>query len=267
MRILLNHQLYRWVVGSKRFLLVFLIFIGVALFSSCSTNRHMVPHEVEKSAYEWYNEGLQYYIDHDYKKAEHCLLMVNEQHPGSVYSKLANLALGDVYFAKGDYILARDYYSRFIKLYPDSKESVYAQYMIALSYYRSRNGYKLDQTPVKKAIEAFVELLKGHPNNPYKEKIYFYLEKCAVELYRHELFVARFYYDLGEFKAADITLNYMEKHFKDVKFNDGMLYLLSAVDHYLKHEKLAKMYFEELEKRYPGSKYIGKLKVLLETRP
>ncbi len=237
-----------------------IVAMGVAvILAGCSSNKKIVPTEEEKSAYTWYNEGIQAYIDHDYKKAQHDLEMVNEQHPGSIYAKKALLALGDVYFAKGEYLLARDYYNRFIKIYPNSKEVIYAKYKIALSYYKSRNGYKLDVTPARKAIEKFVELIKEYPSNPYRDKIYTYLTNCAVEIYKHELFVARFYKQLDYLKAAKNRLDYMYKHFKDVNFNADMLYMLGSVYWHLGKKRKAMAFFRELKKRYPESKYIEKI--------
>ncbi len=239
---------------------LFVILAGsVLILSSCSSNKKIVPTEQEKSAYEWYNEGIQQYIDHDYEDAEHSLDMVNEQHPGSVYAKRAMLALGDVYFAKGEYILARDYYKRFVKLYPTDKNIVYAKYKIALSYYKSRNGYKLDETPARLALEKFLELLRQYPNNPYTEKIYTYITNCAVEIYKHELFVAKFYADLDHFKAAKNRLDYMYKHFKNVKFNDEMLYLLGRVYWHLGKKNEAKEFFAQLKKLYPDSEYVKEI--------
>ncbi len=244
-----------------------LVWIGmitlVFLVSGCASHKKIIPHEVEKPAFEWYNEGIQDYIYHDYNEAEHALTMINAQHPGSIYAKRATLILGDVYFAKGDYMLARDYYKRFIKLYPKSKNVVYAKYKIALSWYKSRNGYKLDATPDREAIKAFLELLKEYPNNPYKDKIYYFLTQCVEELYRHELFVAKFYANLDDFKAAENRLEYMYKHFKNVNFNDEMLFLMGKVYLALGKKKEALEFFRELKEKYPESKYIKEIKKLL----
>jgi len=235
---------------------IVLVLCAMSLLVSCSSNKKIIPKEEEKPAYDWYNEGIQEYINHDYKDAEHSLDMVNEQHPGSIYAKRSILALGDVYFAKGEYILARTYYEKFVKLYPTDKNVVYAKYKIALSYYKARNGYKLDATPVKLAIDKFLELVKQYPNNPYQEKAYYYITESAKELYMHELFVSKFYEKLGHMKAAKNRLEYMYEHFKDVDFNDDMLFLLGKVYFYLGKKKEAEGYFNELRKRFPKSKFI-----------
>ncbi len=245
-----------------------LVWIGGIVFafllSGCASHKKIIPHEVEKPAFEWYNEGIQDYIYHDYNKAEHALTMINAQHPGSIYAKRATLILGDVYFAKGDYILARDYYKRFIKLYPKSKNVIYAKYKIALSWYKSRNGYKLDATPDREAIKAFLELLKEYPNNPYKDKIYYFLTQSVEELYRHELFVAKFYANLDDFKAAENRLEYMYKHFKNVNFNDEMLFLMGKVYWALGKKKEALEFFRELKEKHPNSKYTKEIKEIVK---
>ncbi len=234
------------------------VFSGL-LLSGCSSHKKIVPTEEEKTAYEWYNEGIQEYVNHDYDEAKHSLEMVNEQHPGSVYSKRAYLALGDVYFAKGEYILARDYYSKFIKLYPTDSDVMYAKYMIAMSYYKSRNGYKLDATPAKQAIKHFLNFLHEYPNSPYTQKIYTYLSISAQEVYKHELFVAKFYENLDHFKAAKNRLDYMYRHFRDVNFNDEMLFMMGSVYLKLGKKKEAEEFFKELKNRYPHSEYTKKI--------
>ncbi len=242
----------------NRFLII--LSVGfVLLLNGCSSHKKIVPKEEEKTAYEWYNEGVQEYINHDYEQARHSLWMVNEQHPGSVYSKRAMLILGDVYFSKGEYILARDYYKKFIKLYPSSKDVVYARYKIALSYYKARNGYKLDPTPAKLAIEHFLRFLKEYPDNPYTEKIYTFITESAIEIYKHELFVAEFYNKLHYVNAAKDRLEYMYKHFKDVNFNDKMLFLLGSVYYRLNKKQQAEEFFKQLKERYPKSEYIKEI--------
>ncbi|MGC9167716.1 MAG: outer membrane protein assembly factor BamD [Desulfurella sp.] len=228
----------------------------VFFISSCSTSKELVKTEPEKSAYEWYNEGVQYYINHNYKEAEHSLSMINQQHPGSIYGKKASLILGDVYYSEGDYLLAIDEYKKFIELYPNTKDAMFAQYKIAMSYYKMMNGYKLDQTPTKNAIENFLILLDKYPNNPYKDQVYDHLTECVKQLYMHQLYITKFYYDLGKYRAAEIELNYMAKHFSNLNFNDEMLYLLASVYDHLGKKQQALSFFDELKKKYPNSKYV-----------
>jgi len=233
---------------------------------SCSTKSELITSEATKSAYEWYNEGVQYYINHNYKEAEHSLSMINQQHPGSIYAKKAHLILGDVYFSEGDYLLAIDEYKKFIKLYPKTNDAMYAQYKIGLSYYKMMNGYKLDQTPTKNAIENFIQLLDEYPDNPYKDQVYNYLTECAKQLYMHQLFISKFYYDLGKYRAAQIELDYMSKHFSNLNFNDEMLYLLASTYYHLGKKQQAMDFFNELKTKYPNSKYIALFSKELEKK-
>ncbi len=238
----------------------------VFVISSCSTKNELVKTEPTKSAYEWYNEGVQYYINHNYKEAEHSLSMVNQQHPGSIYSKKSYLVLGNVYYGEEDYLLAIDEYKKFIKLYPNTNDAMFAQYKIAMSYYKMMNGYKLDQTPTKNAIENFLTLLDEYPNNPYKDEVYDHLSDCAKQLYMHQLFITKFYYDLGKYRSAQIELDYMAKHFSDLNFNDEMLYLLASTYYHLGKKQEAMAFFNELKKKFPNSKYIALFNKELEKK-
>lgn len=249
----------------KKIVFVYIVlFLNALLLSSCSAPKELVKTEPEKSAYEWYNDGVQYYINHNYKEAEHNLSMVNQQHPGSIYSKKAHLVLGDVYFSEKDYLLAIDEYKKFISLYPNTNDAMFAQYKIALSYYNMRNGYRLDQTPTKNAIENFLNLLDKYPKNSYINQVYNDLSSCVKELYRHQLFITNFYYNLGKYRASQIELDYMSKHFSDLSFNDEMLYLLAATYYHLGRKAQAMSFYNELVKKYPNSDYIDKFNKILK---
>ncbi len=238
-----------------------LLFFFITIFLvACAVNEKIIPEEPEKSAFEWYSSGIQAYINHDYEKAEHDLRMVREQHPGSVYAKKAYLRLGDVYFAKGEHILAREAYGRFIKYYPNSPDAVYAQYRIALSFWRCRNSYDRDQTPVIKALKAFVRLKKEHPLSAFAHQADTYIMQCVDEIYRHELFVSRFYFRLHNYNAALNRLTFMSHHFSDLNFTDEMLYLLAMSCYYLGRQDDAQLFFNELKKKYPQSRFVEEIR-------
>ncbi len=241
-----------------------MIFFVLFLLAGCATNQKIMPEEPEKSAFEWYNSGIQAYINHDYEKAEHDLRMVGEQHPGSAYAKKAYLKLGDVYFVKDNYILARKAYERFIKYYPHSSDAVYAQYRIATSFWRCRNSYDRDQTPTIKALEAFIALKKDYPSSPFAHQADTYIMQCVDEIYKHELFVSRFYFRLKDYRAALNRLTFMSNHFSDLNFTDDMLYLLTMSCYYLKKQEEAQRFLTELKKRYPNSKFIEEIKDKIE---
>jgi outer membrane protein assembly factor BamD len=239
------------------------LFLSLFLVA-CAANKKLIPEEPEKGAFEWYNSGIQSYINHDYVVAEHDLRMVREQHPNSIYAKKAYLKLGDVYFAKDEHILAREAYRRFIKYYPRSPDAVYAQYKIATSFWRCRNSYDKDQTPVIEALKAFVNLKKDHPSSSFACQADTYIMQCVDEIYRHELFVSKFYFRLHDYNAALNRLVFMSHHFSDLNFTDEMLYLLTMSYYYLNKREDAQLFFNELKRKYPQSRFVEKIKDKIE---
>src|SRR4030066_404246 len=91
----------------------------------------------------------------DAEKARLYFRQVIDSFPKSFYAQRAKLAIADSYFEKGDessMILAASEYREFIQLYPYSPSASYAQYRIAMTFFRKALKPGRDQTKTNQAF-------------------------------------------------------------------------------------------------------------------
>jgi len=114
----------------------------------------------------------------------------------SEYGPAARLALGDSYFNEGgtaNFILAIGAYRDFLTLYPSHPKSDYAQFRVAESHFRQKNGPDRDQSETDKALTEFQRLLDLYPQSPVVEEARKRIVECRQSLARAE-FLAGFFY-------------------------------------------------------------------------
>jgi outer membrane protein assembly factor BamD len=119
-----------------------------------------------------------------------------EGFPQSQYGPAARLALGDSYFKEGgtgNYILAVSAYREFLTLFPSHPRSDYAQFQVAESFYRQKNGADRDQTATEDALEEYKKLLDLYPNSPKAEEARGRIREMRQSLAKAEFMAGYFY--------------------------------------------------------------------------
>lgn len=128
--------------------------------------------------------------------------------PNSEYGPAARLALGDSYFNDGgaaNYILAIGAYRDFLTLFPSHPKSDYAQFQVAESHFRQKNGPDRDQTETEKALDEFQRLLELYPQSGYIESARSRVVDCRQSLARAEFLAGYFYQKTRQAYRASIA--------------------------------------------------------------
>jgi len=198
----------------KRFYVFFVIVIGLLCFSCGKPKRSKrpVPSEafIYKQAERDYRKG---YWDEAYQKFKR----IRDLYPGSPQSVVALLRMADIEFLQGNYEKSLVLYEEFQKFYPTNPASVYALFQIGNCYYRLHLSYDRDQTFTKKAILSYKRLIEEYPDNPYKMVIKKRISKLTELLAKHELYVAKFYFKMGYYRAAYHRLIYLLSNYPFTK--------------------------------------------------
>src|SRR5512134_3956780 len=151
--------------------------------------------------------------------------------PQSEFGPAARIALGDSYFAEGgagNYILAISAYRDFLTLYPSHPRSDYAQYRVAESYFRQRNGADRDQTNTQHALEEYERLLELYPGSSNIEATRNRVRECRQILARAEHLVGYFYQRTRQaWRAAVNRYEAVLKDFPDYAALDEVLFRLA----------------------------------------
>jgi len=149
--------------------------------------------DVEKPAHELAQNGIDAYKEKDYKDAIKYFEKLRDWYPFSKYAKLAELKIADAHYHLGEYEEAIFAYQEFEELHPRNEAIPYVIYQIGLCYYEELDTVDRDQTPAKKAIEAFNRLIKSYPDDPYANKAKELYRLCLKSLAEHDLYIGLFY--------------------------------------------------------------------------
>ena len=161
------------------FLLFILLFAGRQNF--------VISEEVQnKTAHQYYLDGLYYYADRSYNtSAEKAIVLeAYTNYLDKEYAKIEGIC--EIYY----------------KLYPDGKYSDYITYLHGMSYYALVGNELISSDNIEDSMEIFEKLLEKYPEskfvNPAKKKIEYLLKLKQL----HDLTIADFFYNTEDYIAA-----------------------------------------------------------------
>jgi outer membrane protein assembly factor BamD len=191
--------------------------LGLSLLtlSGCASDEDK-PVTYSLTAKQNYEKGLAELKDENYIEAQKYFQFVKQKYPFSKYAVMAELALADTQFAKGNYTEAIDSYKSFARLHPthEKVEDGYVAFRIGESYYKDMPddvwilppSYEKDQSAVLDAQRELNDFLKKFPDSPYAKQAQNLRKEVLKRLVDHEVYVARFYLKGDHPKAAAMRI-------------------------------------------------------------
>lgn len=161
--------------------------------------------------------GLDKFYKHKYDDALEAFQQVKERYPFSKYATMAELRVADAQYYKKEYPEAVAAYEDFSRLHPRHPDIPRVLYQIGMCHYKQRLGIDRDQTHATEALQAFERVVKTYPKSEYAKKARSKIGRCKDLLGRHEYYVARFYYRIGEYRASMLRLQTLKTYYLDVK--------------------------------------------------
>jgi outer membrane protein assembly factor BamD len=175
--------------------ILFLLFFII----SCATTEKAPPAFDPQASL---NKATEKMNDGYYEEAREILQKVVEKDASQQYALLAKLKIADSYFDDEQYEEAATEYENFLKVHEQHKFSSYAQYHLAMSYFKRIKTPDVSFSTAKKALEEFEKLQRKYPRNPYMEVTESRIQSCKRVLAEHEFYVGEFYFNKGSFEAA-----------------------------------------------------------------
>jgi outer membrane protein assembly factor BamD len=220
-----------------------------------------------------YEKGMRELKDENYAEAIKYFSYVKSKFPFSRYATLAELRVGDTFFAQEKYLEAIDAYKLFAKFHPTHEEVLngYVLYRICKGYVEQipsdwflvPPSYEKDQAATRDAMRELVNFIKSYPTSPYLEKGKELYRKCLRKLADHELYVARFYLDRDKPKAAILRLETLLHRYPDAGVDPEVMLLLGQTYLKLEQKEKARETFAGLVQKYPNDAYAAKAKLYL----
>ncbi len=234
--------------------------------SGCGKKTTEISPEVASSDEALFKLGEKY-IKKDPEKARLYLRQVIDSFPKSFYAQQAKLAIADSYYRKrdeGSMILAASEYREFISLFPYSPSAPYAQYQIAMTFYRKALKPGRDQTKTRQALAEFKKVVTNYPLSEEAKSAQEKILDCEERLAEHTLHIGLHYYRVKAYKASISRLLDILTNFPNYSKMDRVYYYLG--DSYYKATLVEQSipYFTKLITDFPQSKFAKKAKARLE---
>jgi outer membrane protein assembly factor BamD len=191
---------------------------------------------------------------------------VRRKYPYSRFAALAELRLADCLFSDDKYIEAAQAYDQFSRRHPSHTEVSYARFKIAECHYEqipsdwllAPPAYERDQTPAQQSLDHLHRFISQYPKDPYTSRAKSMESRVLDLLSKHELYVAKFYLDRDQYRAAIGRLNTLVRSYSKCASEPEALFLL--VESYLElgDRHRADSALRELIDRFPSSDYTEK---------
>jgi outer membrane protein assembly factor BamD len=197
--------------------------------------------------------------DHDWTDARNYCQQLLDTYPRSQLAGDARICIADSYFHQkgaGNIVLAIAEYRDFLTFFPNHPRADYAQYQIALGYFKQIKGAERDQEPTRTAVEELNTLIDLYRNSLYAEEGRELLAECYERLAEHEYSVGRFYLKSRKWcRGAIPRLKGVLESYPTYTKSDEVYYYLGEAFMLCRSPSEAMSYYQQLVDDYPDSKY------------
>ncbi|MFM8281851.1 MAG: outer membrane protein assembly factor BamD [Bacteroidota bacterium] len=151
-----------------------------------------------------YNAGVKAFLDEDYFEAQRLFDVIRLQFPTTQYADDAQFYLGEISFAKKEYVMAAFNFGMVRRSYPSSPLNKTALYKTAMCYYELSPPADRDQDYTKKAIASFSEFQAIFPLDSLYNESGKKINELRNRLAERELITAELYRSLYSNRSAII---------------------------------------------------------------
>jgi outer membrane protein assembly factor BamD len=243
--------------------------------SGCATSEEATkPITYSLTAKQNYDKGLAELKDENYPEAQKYFQFVKQKYPFSKYAVLAELAIADSQFARGNYNEAIDAYKAFQRLHPthEKVEDGYVAFKIGESYFKDMPddiwilppSYEKDQSAVTDALRELSDFARKYPDSTYFKQAEDLRRQVLQRLVDHEVYVARFYLRTDHPKAAALRLEAALRRYPGSGREPELLFALGETYLHLKDPPRAKETFQRIVAEYPRAQDARRAELYLE---
>jgi outer membrane protein assembly factor BamD len=235
---------------------------GLSLVGCDKDSHTNTPLDYSENAKHDYDAAMQAFNDKNWEGANSMMNEVRRKYGYSRYARLAELRLADANYEQEKFAEATAGYKAFIHDYPNDPEIPYARYQVTLTQYNAVSQSFLlpaleerDLASVNDAHASIRAFLNDYPNSAHAPELAYMQAVVTGLLARHELYVARFYLDRGNFQAAIARVQYGLHSFKDSGLEPEGMVLLAEVYMKQKDRGKAREVLKSMLTEYPESPF------------
>jgi outer membrane protein assembly factor BamD len=240
--------------------------LGMALaMAGCGTSPKDDPSS-QASLDKLYAEAKEDLSVGSYEPAIKKLERIEGRAAGTLLAQQAMLELAWAQFRSGEKAPAIATLDRFIKLHPSSAGYDYALYLKGLVNFNEDTGFfgrwagqdisERDQQASREALNAFRDLVERFPSSRYADDARLRIDFITNMLARHEVHVARYYYERGAYLAAINRAQTALTEYQYAPAAEEALHLMAQSYWALNLPELQADTEKVLRKNFPQSQYV-----------
>ena len=242
----------------NHFILI-LLFVIFAFFSKEKLKESVIKEKsLDGQVLEAYTEGLDSLKSGDVIFAAKKFNEAEMLFPQSEWAPKSSLMAAYSYYSQ-DYLEdAIAELDRFLKIYPYSKNTDYALYLLATSHYEKIVDEKKDLQSILSAKKNFNKIVKNFPNTEYALDSEFKIDLINDILASKEMYIGRYYFDRKKWIPAINRFRTVIDDYDTTIYVEEALHRLVEVYYTIGLNKEAEKYAQILGYNYKSSKWYEK---------
>ncbi len=238
---------------------VLIILLFFMLNASCTKDIEKSSKLKEKSldlqVKEAYMEGVKSLEEGDVLFAAKKFNEVEILYPQSDLAPQASLMAAYSYYVDDYYGDSIAELERFLKVYKKHKNTDYAYYLLAISYYEQIVDEQKDTNSILKSKEYFAYIINNFPNTEYSIDARFKLDLINDILAAKEMYVGRYYFDKKKWIPAINRFKVVINEYDTTIYVEEALHRLVEIHYVLGLKNESKKYAKLLGYNYQSSEW------------
>ena len=207
---------------------------------------------------EAYNEGLKELKSGDVLFAAKKFNEAEILFPQSEYAPKSALMAAYSYYSQNYYGDAMSELIRFLRVYPNHKDIVYAEYLLGLCYYEQIVDEKKDSQSIMNAKKTFESLISKYPSTEFAIDAMFKVNLIDEILAGKEMYIGRYYVDKKKWISAINRFRVVIDDYDTTIYVEEAIHRLVEIYYILGMESEAKKYANLLGYNYQSSEWYEK---------
>ena len=243
----------------KKLLLIFFLFEFIFL-NNCSKNEKIEivkvqEDQIENQMIRAYQDGMAAFENELYIEAAKKFNEAEILFPQSEWAPRSALMAAYAYYYDDYNNRAISELNNFFKKYPNNKNTSYAHYLLAMSYYNKIVDEKKDLEPLKNSKKQFEYIVENYPNTEFSLDSKFKLDLINEMIASKEMYIARYYIKKQKWIPAINRLKFIVTEYDNTIFIKEALHRLVEIYYKIGLEEESKKYAVLLGYNYPESKW------------
>ena len=240
----------------------FCLFLIILLCFSCSKKKieksSINEANLESQMIEAYKEGLKELKAGDVIFAAKKFNEAEILFPQSEYAPKSSLMAAYSYYSQNYYGDAMAELIRFLRVYPNHKDIVYAEYLLGLCYYEQIVDEKKDLQSMINAKKTFQGLIDKYPNTEFAIDAKFKIDLINEILAAKEMYIGRYYVDRKKWISAINRFRVVIDDYDTTIYVEEAIHRLVEIYYTIGIESEAKRYANLLGYNYQSSEWYEK---------